>query len=183
MFIAPHRPHEKNTSTHVKGITVIKARGMLAGVGGSLQRKGAKGQAVLINIYKHITEEWERSYYSLKVTGHFWIVASETGNKFVAEIQIGGNCFCGKTFPLLSGFLFCVLPVLIMEFQLQLGSPDRGLASVPSSLRWPEAKCLVSMSAFSHWRDALYILTFCQILLDLQMLVSIYRVLQNEHSW
>lgn len=155
---------------------------MLGRVESSPQRKGTKGQVVLINIYKHITEEWERSYYGRKVTGHFWIVASETGNKFVAEIQIGGNCFCGKTFPLLSGFLFCVLPVLIMEFQRQLGSPDRGLASVPSSPWWPEAKCLVPMSAFSHWRDALYILTFCQMLLDLQVIVSKYRALKNEHS-
>ena len=57
-------------------------------------------------------------------------MASETGNKFVAEIQIGGNCFCGKTFPLRSGFLFCVLPVLLVEFQRRLESPDRGLATV-----------------------------------------------------
>lgn len=62
------------------------------------------------------------------------MVASETGNKFVAEIQIGGNRFCGKTFPLLSGFLFCVLPVLIVEFQRQLGSPDRGRTGFCSKL-------------------------------------------------
>lgn len=77
-------------------------------------------------------------------------MASETGNKFVAEIQIGGNCFCGKTFPLLSGFLFCVLPVLLVEFQRELESPDRGLATVQAPHCGLKRGALPPGSAFSY---------------------------------
>lgn len=37
-----------------------------------------------------------------------------------------------------------------------LGSPDRGLASAPSSPRWPEAKCLVCVWFFSSKRCTLH---------------------------